>query len=343
MISLSEHPLWFVLPHDSDAISGGNIYNRELIAALRRSIPIHTCSIEQCAQHVAAAKPGLYFLDTLNMGDRLAFTERRRGQFFGLIVHHLPSLEPDIDPQDESLRVEEAALARFDLYLATSAFTASLLADRGISESKVITVPPGLPAIEGISSAYEPPARGLMVGNLIPRKAVRELLESLERRLAHAPIRDGWEIEIVGRTDLDPAYAEACQKLVAGSPSLARAVRFRGPIPYEQMHDLYGRAHVLLSAAKMETFGMALSEARAWGLPILAYDGGNTRHHVRHGENGMIFDSVGGVADAFLRLAEKPREMQRLIEDARALREGAGYSWGGAAERFLEGLRGPRA
>ncbi|HEX9298263.1 MAG TPA: hypothetical protein VF881_20625, partial [Polyangiaceae bacterium] len=119
--------LTFVLPAGSEAVSGGNICNDQLIRALRRSVPAKTLSVEEGKRAIEGGEPGLYFIDTLNLSDFLALPGRKPGQRFALVVHHLPSLEPGIHPEDETLRIEKAALPLFDAFLTMSPFTTQLL------------------------------------------------------------------------------------------------------------------------------------------------------------------------------------------------------------------------
>jgi glycosyltransferase involved in cell wall biosynthesis len=333
--------LVFVFPVGSDAVSGGNIYNAEIVRALRETVAVKTISIEEYKRSVARLEPivheaqSLYFIDTLNLSDFLALPAGIRGQRFALIVHHLPSLEPGIDLSDDALRVEAAAFCLFDRFLATSPFTAKYLVSRGIPRDKIMTVIPGLRPVEYAVRGYEPPLRAVMVGNLIPRKAILEFLRALDRLSTED---DSFVIDVVGRTDMDPAYVKACRDLVSTSQHLRRRVHLHGPVPYEQIDRHYGRSSALVSAAKMETYGMALAEARAHGLPIFALDRGHVRNHFTHGENGLLFSSLEDLAEGFLSLARDNRAMAELFARARKQLATGDCTWRAAAARFLEQL-----
>jgi glycosyltransferase involved in cell wall biosynthesis len=327
--------LTFVLPAGSEAISGGNICNDHLIRSLRRTVPAKTLDVEEGKRAILDGQPGLYFIDTLNLPDFLAFPPRKPGQRFALVVHHLPSLEPGLPPDDEALRIEKTALPLFDAFLTTSPFTTQLLIGRGFAPEKILTVIPALPPIEADQRVYEPPLRATLVGNLIPRKCVLPFLRALDP-LVHED--DRWSIDIIGRTDIDPDYARQCDELVRSSARLGRRVRIHGPIPYNRVHEFYRRAYVFVSAAEMETFGMALQEARGHGLPILALDGGYARHHFTHAENGLLFHSIEPLARGFLDLARDDRMMHELFDRAQRLRSTGGHTWEAAAQDFLRQL-----
>lgn len=338
---MRERALRFVLPAGSELVSGGNLYNRHLIAALRRRCEVRTLSVAEGLAALAAGEPGRYFIDTLDMGAFLGCLQARRAhQQRILVVHLLPSMRPDLDPADpevaRELAIERAALPCFDAFLTTSAYTSGLLRAAGVSEQAIMTVPPAPPAARaGEQARRSAPAvvRGLMVGNLVAGKGVLPFLEALDARVAAG---DRFEIDLVGRTDMEPGYAEACRRAITGR--LAGMVHVRGEVPYEDMGACYGAASLLVSASQMESFGMALQEARAWGLPILACDAGNVRNQFEHGENGYLHATIPDLAAGFLALARDPARMQALFARAQEMRLGGEYTWDDAALALVDEL-----
>src|SRR5262249_40881598 len=157
----------------------------------------------------------LFFVDTLNLADAAVLAHKTAEQHAVLVVHHLPSLEPGISPDDPAILHERSSLPRFDRFLATSPFTADLLARRGFARERIMTVEPGLPPVELGPSRIEPPYRALLVGNLIPRKGIRDLLFALA---ATTEPTDAFSLDIVGRADLDPAYAETIGRIITRTP-----------------------------------------------------------------------------------------------------------------------------
>ena len=131
------------------------------------------------------------------------------------------------------------------------------------------------------------------------------------------------------------ALAAASMPLVAYAAG--EAVHIEPPLPYARMREVYETSHLLISAASVETFGMAIYEARAHGLPIVAIDGGYVRHHFTHGDDGLWCSSHAELARTFVALAEDERRMTRLFERARETRP-APSTWREAAERFLSEL-----
>ncbi len=363
---MSDRRLVFIVPPGSELVSGGNIYNRELLAALEalrdneaRMPPIDVVSPSRWHEMLREGVRGTYLVDTLLMDDFMtrALPLRADGIRFILIVHHLPSLEPGLaeaaagdsadgqGPLHPALALERRALPQFDGFLTTSQYTSELLHRRGIGRGAVMTVPPGLPDIARPPLACPPRMRALMVGNLIARKSVLPFLRALAAQLSELRVDDGEDtgdirVDIVGRCDLEPAYAEACARAIADSAHLSRRVQIHGPVPYQEMPSYYTSASVLVSASQMETFGMALQEARAYGLPILAYDGGNSRNHFDDGVNGHLYRRVDAIADDIVALARDPARMGALFLRAQRHRAGADYTWAAAAARLLSELDG---
>jgi glycosyltransferase involved in cell wall biosynthesis len=331
--------LTFLLPRGSDEITGGNIYNDQLIRALRAEGPVTVLSIDEARRELGRREAGFYFVDTLNLREILALPTPVPGQQQVLLVHHLPSLEPGLPPADPSLGTEAAALARCRAFVATSPFTARLLASRGFSAERILTLTPAAPTpattIAAPPRRYMPPLRALMVGNMIPRKGVLPLLEALAPRLAE---RDDFTLEMVGRTDSDPAYAGACAALIATDARLRGHVQLRGPVPHAHTSEHYAAASLFVSAAEMETYGMALAEARAHRLPILALDRGHVASHLADGHPGRLLPTHSALADALLELARAPLQMAALFAEAQQRPVVTGDGWPDRARQLRDQL-----
>ena len=95
---------------------------------------------------------------------------------------------------------------------------------------------------------------------------------------------------------------------------------------------------MFVSAADMETFGMAVHEARAFGLPVLALDAGHVRAHLTSPDHGSLFGSLDELTEACIALIRDPDECGRVAARAHAARLADDYSWDAAAERLLAGL-----
>jgi glycosyltransferase involved in cell wall biosynthesis len=82
---------------------------------------------------------------------------------------------------------------------------------------------------------------------------------------------------------------EAKLRTLVESLGLANEVEFRGWVEYNDMPALLGEADVLLLPSRWDPFPVAILEAMAAGLPVLASAAcGSARDRIVAGENGFI-------------------------------------------------------
>jgi glycosyltransferase involved in cell wall biosynthesis len=168
----------------------------------------------------------------------------------------------------------------------------------------------------------------VVVANVVPGKGVLELLRALS---PHA--RDmGIELTIIGSLDMAPAYASECVALVQSDPHLERRVRFLGAVAHSSLPGALAGADVLVSASRMESSGMALLDARACGIPIVARRGGNVDTLVHGDAGGLLTSSDDELAEALVHLASARDDLRSRRALARSSR--IARSWELAARDF---------
>lgn len=329
-------PVFFVMPEGSDKVSGGNLYNAHLYEALE---PL--CNLQRLtpSELRTSRADGLYIVDTLNIDDFLARDElaskdddsaSNGAQHFVLLVHHLASIEPGTEGSAPEVVRETEALRRFDAFITTSAFASSLLDSYGLEQPTICFEPPI--SVEVDARSFDAPMRALMVCNLIPRKGVVRFLESLSIAARHD---DDFLLSIVGRDDMAPCYAKACRLLC---DELGQRVHLLGARGYSEMSELYQTSNLFVSASLMETFGIALQEAKHHGLPIFAVDGGNSKNHLDSGVTGEVFESPEALAFGVIHLVRNRERHRRYFEAAQDRMPGPTEGWGRGAARVLEAL-----
>jgi glycosyltransferase involved in cell wall biosynthesis len=87
--------------------------------------------------------------------------------------------------------------------------------------------------------------------------------------LSHLP----WTLTIAGALDRDPATV-AHIRLAIAEYGLTARVTLAGAVPTENLNHLYAAADLFVSASVYEGYGMAVTEAMARGLPLVAAAGG---------------------------------------------------------------------
>ena len=143
---------------------------------------------------------------------------------------------------------------------------------------------------------------------------------ALADALARLGTRD-WRLTVIGDGPARPAVEAAFGGVDSGR------VSFRGALPEASLAAAYAAADIYVWPAVNEAYGMALLEAQASGLPVLAGRVRGVPGIVRHGETGLLVAEGGDFAGA----------LGRLIDDgALRARLGAAASAHVAAEHGLE-------
>lgn len=334
----SAHEL-FVVPRASALPTGGNLYNEGLLAALQRAgAHFVRRDPQQLAQSALPEPCQRVWLDSLYLSelDALRGVLPRPGRF-GLLLHALPStLARAAGHDDAAWRARERALlAEFDCALVTSETTAQALAELAPRLARFVVQPAVRASASGQrAAARTSPVRAALIANLTPNKGVLAWLEALA---AQVRADDAFMLCCVGRWDLDPAYAEACRRLTA-TPALAGRVVLTGVQTPDQVADELSRAHVLISPSRFESFGMAIADARASGVVVMARAGGHVAALVDAEAGGLLCDDDESLAHAFLScVRDRVALSERLLRAA--ARPLAGRSWDEVARVFQSQVR----
>lgn len=327
--------LRFVVPDPELFPSGGNLYNAQLIRALKmKNADALRLDFEQFEAREKADSDIIYFMDTLFL-DKIRQSSLDLKNCF-LIVHHLESLYPAEGSAAIFDKKERVLLKRFNGFLTSSDFTKQYLLDWGFSDRPIIVIYPALSFKPELIQKSTDSIKALLVANLIERKGVYPFLEAIRRSNIHP---EKCQIQIAGSADLEPEYAKRCLDLIATDKKLALMIAYRGACNLEQIRHLYRDSNLFISASFMETYGMALQEAAACCLPILAIDGGNSGYHVEAGKNGFLFHSIQDLVSKLELLSQDNPMLKKLVDGAWESRKIEQYSWEDAAALFLQKLQ----
>lgn len=326
----------FLLPAGHRSPTGGNIYNSRVISALRRlGVPVEARNIYSDMPQNSDTR--IFWIDSLCMSEGMRYvnTLKTKSPAF-LIAHLLQCLEnsQEVRKDPQRLQQENFWLSRVSGFLATSSFTRHILRRKCRVSQPAFLVPPALslnpvPCEKRERNLTE--FRGLMVGHVTPRKGFLPFLQSL-RRLLEKPVR--FSLRIAGRTDIDRDYSLNVHKFLHSSPCLNQNVSLLGPLPPEKLRHEYRQANLFISASFWETYGMALAEARAFGLPVMALDRGNVSFHVKTGQNGFLFSGIPELSYACFQLIRAPERLIPLHHSL-SLPKKPVYTWNHAARSLI--------
>ena len=186
------------------------------------------------------------------------------------------------------------ALARFKRIIAVSNYTKSLAIDAGAENSKISVIYNSCDEKYFSYGKNKESARKklnlpddakiiLFVGDLIKRKGVHFLLESLQTL---KPSQHNFLAIILGegkeRKNLEAMVKEY---------NIRKYVRFNGNVTRAVLADFYTSADVFVLPSFSEGHSVALLEAMASGLPLVASDIEGNRVSIEDGVNGFLFET----------------------------------------------------
>ncbi|MEM1121398.1 MAG: glycosyltransferase family 4 protein [Bacteroidota bacterium] len=327
----------FILPDPRDFPSGGNIYNQHFLLALRQLRPQTKLLAWKDFAENDYLPTTTYIFDTLYLSELTHFSTRESNGASFLLVHHLKSLYP---PEGLSSKTvydleEKTVLNWMDGFITTSEYTTNYLIQNGLTQ-EIITIPPPLTFRNTFSVAARPstPINALLVANWVKRKGILPFLKIIALH-AESFKQHYIKIHLVGGHHLEPTYAEQCQNVIEDA-NLDGLVIVHGAVPPSRMPHFYQQSNLFISTSAMETYGMALQEAKAFGLPILAIKGGNVENHVKNEENGFLVPKIHQLVEQLLQLSNNPEMVRMLLENCQRLLQNDSYSWEKAARKFLD-------
>jgi glycosyltransferase involved in cell wall biosynthesis len=174
---------------------------------------------------------------------------------------------------------------RADLNLCTSEATMGYLLEEGVK--RVRLWPQGVDARrfhpekasrewrERLSGGHPEGRLLLYVGRLAPEKGI----EQLKAILLEVP---GARLAIVG----DGPARENLQRVFRSVPAV-----FTGVLEGEDLASAYASADAFLFPSTTDTLGLAMIEALASGLPVVAARSGSSHEIVSEGENGLLYEA----------------------------------------------------
>ena len=219
-------------------------------------------------------------------------------EVFGL-VGSSPSLSPDVS----RLRVlwllhgllrAEAALSRIGTTVVPSHALARFLTEHGFSPKRMVVIPNGIVTRRGEPTPFHDPPLLATAAVLTHRKGLDVLLEACAR--LQAPTR----IAVFGDGPLRGV-------LSGRAASLGLDAVFHGHVadPWERLAE----ADVFVLPSRAENMPIAILEAMALALPVVATRVGGVPELVADGETGLLVDpdDAAGLANALDSLLSDPR------------------------------------
>ncbi|MDP3716491.1 MAG: glycosyltransferase family 4 protein [Acidobacteriota bacterium] len=308
----------FVVPGSIAARTGGSIYDRRMVDGLRRrgwditvvelagDFPQPSAEAVTGAAAALAALPdaALVVMDGLALSALPEVIEREAARLRIVALVHLPlaaDVSIDAETRDRLAVAEQRALAASALIVVTGAATLGLLEPYALPRDRVVVVEPGTdpaPQAKGSDGAR---VHLLCVATVNAGKGHDVLFEAL----AAVPNR-AWRLTCAGSLTRDHATVDRVRSLV-WQLGLDDRVTLAGELDAEALVTCYDSADVFVLATRRETYGMAVAEALARGLPVVSTT------------TGAIPDLVGADAGVVVppgEVAPLAEALSRVIGDA---------------------------
>ncbi|MCI0655036.1 MAG: glycosyltransferase family 4 protein [Methylococcaceae bacterium] len=333
----------FIHPPLQTKVSGGNVYNRHiLLQALENAYPLVSLPVKKrevrCAlsSHIARLKPRLLIWDSLFFELIPNHTEPSSKITAALLMHYLPSQNPSLDRASgtELRQLEDTAIRNCERVICTGSATFRTLAERH-PDKPLFLCRPGVgqyfhPAAE---DAFKPGRKErvdlISVANLLPDKGYRELLEALSN-LQTQP----WTWHIVGSEGADLSFS-GWFRATALAKNLLSRICFHGVLFSERLAILLSKMDLFVNASRYESYGMALAEAVAAGLPAVSTRTGDASEMILDGHSGFLVPIAdrSALQSALEELIRNPDLLHRFRENSRARPR---RSWRSCFENFKE-------
>ena len=344
--------LTLIVPGSIDARTGGYAYDRRIIAELRRrgwtveirelpdSFPRPTADALADAARALAAIPdgGIVLVDGLAFGAMPAEVEREATRLRLVAIVHMPlAADVGIDP-DLAARLEASerrALGAASVVVVTGRWTVAALERYDVGRHRIALVEPGTDRAPIAQGSNGSPLELLCVATLNPGKGHAMLI----RALASLPDRD-WHLTCAGSVDRHPLTADLVRALI-GSYRLNDRVTLAGELADERLAAAFARADVFVLATLRETYGMAVAEALAHGLPVVGTTTGAIPDLVgsADGDAGLLVTpgDEAGLTAALDRVIGDAGLRARLAAGARRVRDRL-PTWDDAADKMVAAL-----
>ena len=168
----------------------------------------------------------------------------------------------------------------------------------------------------------------IFLGRLIPIKSPEFIIAALPEILRKVPTAN---LVIGGDGYLRPKLEKRVQDL-----GIQKQVSFVGWVDHDKLPEFHSSGQVFLSLQKHDNFGsLAMFEAMACGLPVIASDTGNTWQQIKNGENGFTIriDDMKNFVEKAVFLLTHEEEREKMGKNAHGFIHNE-YSWENLVRRY---------
>lgn len=208
----------------------------------------------------------------------------------------------------------DRALRRFDRLASPSGFLAEAIVNKGLSAEVI----PNIIDIE----KYPFRQRSRLGPRILWMRAFHEIYQPELALKVFIAILKQFPSATLIMAGPDKGLADITKRL-AIELGISEAISFPGFLDYESKLSAFSSADIFLNTTRVDNMPVAVVEACAMGLPVVATNVGGLRHLITDGDNGLLVPggNAAAMADAVTRLLSEPDLAYRLSKNGRKLAE----------------------
>jgi glycosyltransferase involved in cell wall biosynthesis len=258
--------------------TGGNIYDRRvcaglaeagwevLIATVAAAWPVPESGARADLARIVSAIPDgeIALIDGLIASPTAAQLLPHAGRIRMTVLLHMPlATALDIRHDASAQRSERVVLRAATGVVVTSEWTRQQVLTRYEIPSRLVHV--ARPGVDRVVAPAQPvPGRLICIGTVGRHKGQDLLVEAL------AELEDlDWQCVLAGSLDRHPDFVDQLQTRITRL-GYSHRVRLTGVLTGAALSHAYTTGDLLVAPSRSETYGMAVTEALAHGLPVIA-------------------------------------------------------------------------
>ncbi len=259
-----------VVPNPKKMVSGGNLFNQQLIGFLERGQYTYSMLTEEEIEGTSIDGQ-VAIVDSLYITNASVMDALERFLGLKVLLYHLPSFIKDNASQQnfskKEVNEEENILKKFDIVVVPSIGMKNWCIEQfgRIDPRNYYVLRPGksFESKGQIVLKESSSIKILTVGAVCARKGQLRLVKAL-KNLDHIP----WNLRIVGDLTRFPDEAEKIRTVIS-QYGLEERVRVEGLVSNEKLQEIYAESDMFILLSNFETFGIAIQEAMEFGLCIV--------------------------------------------------------------------------
>lgn len=126
------------------------------------------------------------------------------------------------------------------------------------------------------------------------------------------------DLQVAGGCDAGPGSTMLRLQQLADQLGVASRIRFLGSCAASQVREMLDSVHLFVTATRQEAIGVAIMEAMAMGLPVVATQVGGIPELIENGRSGVLvpMDAPQAMAQAIRSIISTPNKAEELGRSA---------------------------